>query len=205
MAKLELYRDEAIGAAVDRTPSRACVARRRSSGRWGSRADDRQLPLDLESIPIYQYLEAMLEDGEILAEERGLKLISKFDELARSKRIKADPTRLYQVVMNLLDNALKYTPEGGKVTLFLGSTDHSVQFGVADTGIGIAKEDLPKIFRRFYRTDAARTGPHGDAERSLGLGLAIVKSIVEAHGGTIAVESEVGRGTRFTITLPTED
>ncbi len=76
---------------------------------------------------------------------------------------------------------------------------------MADTGIGISKEDLPKVFRRFFRTDEARTGPHGDADRSLGLGLAIVKSIVEAHGGTITVESEVGKGTRFTIAMPMVD
>ncbi len=170
-----------------------------------SRADDHQLPLERENIEIYRYLESLREDGEILAEDRGLQLVGTFDEQARSKRISADTTRLYQVVMNLLDNALKYTPAGGKVTLFLDTTDHQVRFGVADTGIGISKEDLPKIFRRFYRTDEARTGPHGDAERSLGLGLAIVKSIVEAHSGTIAVESELGKGTRFTITMPAVD
>ena len=113
-----------------------------------------------------------------------------------------DSTRLYQVIMNLLDNALKYTPAGGTVTLFLHTSDHEVRFGVADTGIGIASEDLPKIFRRFYRTDEARTGPHEDTDRSLGLGLAIVKSIVEAHDGSIAVESKLGRGTRFTVTMP---
>jgi signal transduction histidine kinase len=170
-----------------------------------SRADDHQLPLDLEHIEIYHYLRSLCEDGEILAEERGLQLLSRFDEHARSKHIKADATRLYQVIMNLLDNALKYTPSGGKVTLFLNSKDHEVQFGVADTGIGISKEDLPKVFRRFYRTDEARTGPHGDSERSLGLGLAIVKSIVEAHRGKIEVESQLGRGTRFTITMQTVD
>ncbi len=170
-----------------------------------SRADDHQLPLNLENIEIYTYLESLREDGEILAEAHGLTLLPDFNEQARTKRINADTTRLYQVVMNLLDNALKYTPAGGKVTLFLDSTDRQVQFGVADTGIGISKEDLPKIFRRFFRTDEARSGPHGDAQRSLGLGLAIVKSIVEAHGGTIGVESEVGRGTKFTITMPVMD
>ena len=118
------------------------------------------------------------------------------------KLIMADTTRLYQIVMNLLDNALKYTPAGGRVTLFLDSSDHEVSFGIADTGIGISRDDLPKIFRRFYRTDEARTGPHGDGERSLGLGLAIVKSIVESHGGSISVESELGKGSSFTVTMP---
>ena len=167
-----------------------------------SRADDRQLPLDREEIVIYDYLGSLGEDATILAEERGLTLACAFDPEARTKRVFVDSTRLYQVIMNLLDNALKYTPAGGTVTLFLHSSDHEVRFGVSDTGMGIASEDLPKIFRRFYRTDEARTGPHEDTERSLGLGLAIVKSIVEAHDGSIAVESKLGRGTRFTITMP---
>ena len=167
-----------------------------------SRADDRRLPLEREPIEIRNYLETLCEDGSILAEERGLTLVSRFSDESRAKKILADPTRLYQVIMNLLDNSLKYTPAGGRVTIFLTSSDHEVRFGVADNGIGISKEDLPKVFRRFFRTDEAREGPHEDGERSLGLGLAIVKSIVEAHGGTIGVESELGRGTRFTITMP---
>jgi two-component system sensor histidine kinase ResE len=167
-----------------------------------SRADDRQLPLQREEVNIYDYLEALGEDGTILAEERGLTLTCEFDPRAKNKRVYVDTTRLYQVIMNLLDNALKYTPHGGSVTIFLDNADHEVRFGVADTGIGIAKEDLEKIFRRFFRTDEARTGPHEDAERSLGLGLAIVKSMVETHGGSIGVESELGHGSRFTITMP---
>lgn len=170
-----------------------------------SRADDRRLPLARESINVYEYLDSLREDAEILAEERGLSLEGRLDEQARWKKISADPTRLYQVIMNLVDNALKYTPAGGKVKLFLYGADHEVCFGVSDTGIGISKDELPKVFRRFYRTDEARTGPHGDGERSLGLGLAIVKSIVEAHGGTIGVESELGQGTRFTISMPSVD
>jgi signal transduction histidine kinase len=167
-----------------------------------SRADDRQLPLHREEIALYDYLGSLGEDATILAEERGLTLNCAFDPHTKTKCVFVDSTRLYQVIMNLLDNALKYTPAGGSVTLFLNSRDHEVRFGVADTGIGISREDLPKVFRRFYRTDEARTGPHDDSERSLGLGLAIVKSIVEAQDGTIAVESERGRGTRFTITMP---
>jgi signal transduction histidine kinase len=167
-----------------------------------SRADDRQLPLQREEVNIYDYLESLGEDGSILAEERGLTLECKLDQNAKSKRVLVDTTRLYQVIMNLLDNALKYTPHGGNVTVFLKAREREVRFGIRDTGIGIAKEDLDKIFRRFFRTDEARTGPHEDAERSLGLGLAIVKSIVEAQGGSIAVESEVGRGSTFTIAMP---
>lgn len=167
-----------------------------------SRTDDRKLPLDREEIVLYDYLTALGEDATILAEERGLALECDFDPLAKHIKVFVDPTRLYQVVMNLLDNALKYTPQGGHVTLFLRRSSEGIAFGVSDTGIGIAAEDLPKIFHRFFRTDEARTGPHQDGARSLGLGLTIVKSVIEAHGGTIAVESKLGTGTRFTVTMP---
>ncbi len=169
-----------------------------------SKTDDRQLALHRESIVLLDYLESLGEDATILAEERGLNLKCALDSHAKNVRISADKTWLYQVVMNLLDNALKYTPEGGTVTLFLEPAGHELRFGVADTGPGIAKDDLPKIFRRFYRTDEARSGPSDTTHRSLGLGLAIVKSIVEAHGGTIEVTSELGHGTRFTVAMPTD-
>ncbi|MEO6939707.1 MAG: ATP-binding protein [Candidatus Kapaibacterium sp.] len=167
-----------------------------------SRADDKQLPLHKEPIRIYDYLTSLVEDGEILADERGLTLVSKFADDARNVVLNVDPTRLYQVVMNLLDNALKYTPRGGTVTMFARRSGPTLMFGISDTGMGIDAKDLYLIFRRFYRTDAARTGPREMGERSLGLGLAIVKSIVEAHDGTIEVESIKATGTTFTISLP---
>jgi heavy metal sensor kinase len=167
-----------------------------------SRTDDRKLRLEREEIVLYDYLQALGEDATIIAEERGLSLDCKLDATTSHIKVFVDPTWLYQVVMNLLDNALKYTPRGGHVALFLKRSTAGVAFGVSDTGIGIAAEDLPKIFHRFFRTDEARTGPHQDEARSLGLGLAIVKSVVEAHGGTITVESELGKGTKFTVAMP---
>jgi signal transduction histidine kinase len=102
--------------------------------------------------------------------------------------------------MNLLTNAVKYTPAGGRVRLWLERDDGRVRFGVSDTGIGIAPGDLPHIFDRFWRADSARTRT---AERpGVGLGLAICKWIAEAHGGTIEVQSRPGRGTTFSVTLP---
>jgi len=105
---------------------------------------------------------------------------------------------LEQVIFNLLDNALMYTPEGGEVNLALEETNEEVLFHCADTGIGIPEKDQSRIFERFYRVDKARSR----AEGGTGLGLAIVKHIVENHGGNISVKSEMGQGTTFTVRLP---
>jgi signal transduction histidine kinase len=108
-----------------------------------------------------------------------------------------DRERMLQVLANLTSNALQHTPAGGVVTLLARRAPEGVQWVVRDSGSGIAPEHLPHIFERFYRADAARTGVLGES----GLGLAIVKSIVDAHGGKIAVESAPGAGTTMTITL----
>jgi signal transduction histidine kinase len=105
-----------------------------------------------------------------------------------------------QLVLNLLTNAVKYTPRGGQVSVELHQADGRVVIAVTDTGVGIAPGDLPHIFDRFWRADTARTRT---GERpGAGLGLAICKWIAEAHGGTIEVHSRPGRGSRFTVTLP---
>lgn len=109
-----------------------------------------------------------------------------------------DADRLKQLILNLADNAVKYTIDGGSVRLGLSKTRHDAHIKIADTGIGIPESDLPHIFDRFYRVDKARTRAHGGS----GLGLSIVKWIVDVHGGTIDVESEVGKGTTFRVTLP---
>lgn len=169
-----------------------------------SKADDRKLPLQKEPVRIYDFLSSLCEDAEILAEERGLQLHGSFAASAKDVVLSIDTTRFYQVMLNLVTNALKYTPEGGTIEMFLRRNADNVQFGVKDTGIGISQEDLSKIFQRFYRADVSRTGPEGEEDRSLGLGLAIVKSIVEAHDGTITVESIPDNGSTFTVTLPME-
>ncbi|HEY6072129.1 MAG TPA: ATP-binding protein, partial [Anaerolineales bacterium] len=118
-------------------------------------------------------------------------------------QITGDPDRLKQLLLNLVDNAIKYTPSGGEVVLSLERDTQWVRVLVADNGMGIPAEDLPKIFDRFYRVDKARA--RDDADGSIGgtgLGLAIVKWIAEAHGGRIEVASDVGKGSTFTLLLP---
>jgi len=112
-------------------------------------------------------------------------------------RVMADQGRLEQVVVNLLENAIKYTPDGGTVRLFTEDDGGFVRVSVADTGIGIPFKDLPRIFERFYRVDEARTREQGGT----GLGLAIVKHIVQLHGGIVAVASEPGKGSQFSFTI----
>ena len=115
----------------------------------------------------------------------------------------ADEERVQQVVTNLLHNAIKFTPSGGRIRLIAGRSDVSgregeVLFEVQDTGTGIAKADLPRVFERFYKSDRARTRGQGGT----GLGLAIARHIVEAHGGRIWVKSKIGKGSSFFFTMP---
>ena len=112
--------------------------------------------------------------------------------------VTADPDELAQVLVNLLDNAIAYTPRDGSVTLAASETPGAVTVTVADTGIGIQAHDIPRLFERFYRVDKARSRASGGT----GLGLSIVKHIVESHGGTVSVDSEYNKGSVFTFTLP---
>ena len=109
-----------------------------------------------------------------------------------------DRDKINQVVVNIISNAVKYTPEGGTVTVLCGCREDAVYISVSDTGIGIPEKDLPHIFDRFYRVDKARSRKQGGT----GLGLAIAKEIVEAHKGTISLDSEYGKGTTVTVNLP---
>jgi two-component system OmpR family sensor kinase/two-component system sensor histidine kinase BaeS len=133
------------------------------------------------------------------AEERGVSLHAAAP--AGLPELSADPQRVGQVLGNLVANALRHTPAGGTVTVGAAAADGAVVFTVSDTGAGIAPEDLPRIFDRFYRADRSRARLSGGA----GLGLAIARRIVEAHGGRIWAESEPGRGTAVRFTLPVAD
>jgi signal transduction histidine kinase len=112
--------------------------------------------------------------------------------------LRADPVALRQALGNLVENAVRYTPSGGSITIFSRVEDHGIAVGVKDTGAGIPTDHLPRIFERFYRVDPARSRAAGGT----GLGLAIVKHLVEAHGGRVRAESQVGRGTTVSLFFP---
>lgn len=160
-----------------------------------SLADAGQLSLHPQPIFPQELLEQTAAAYGGQAEARGVELTVLAGEA--SPRIEVDPDRMLQVLGNLLSNALRFTPSGGRVTLAAEHGDRSVLLRVGDTGSGIAAEDLPHVFDRFYRADKARS-----ADGASGLGLAIVRSLVEANGGRITVESRPGDGATFTLSFP---
>lgn len=163
-----------------------------------ARADEGLVRLHQEPVDLRALILETEETGELLAEPAGIAVT--VETPVDPVIVAVDGSRIRQLVMNLLTNAVKYTPSGGRVRLWLEREDGRVRFGVSDTGIGIAAGDLPHIFDRFWRADSARTRT---GERTgVGLGLAICKWIAEAHGGTIDVQSRPGRGTTFSVTLP---
>lgn len=149
----------------------------------------RRVPLDL-----YDVLASAARAGRRLAEERGLEFAAEPVHVA----VSGDADRLRELVLILLDNATKYTESPGKIRLSAAASDGRAYVTVEDTGIGIPKEHLSRVFERFYRVDKARSRAMG----GLGLGLSIARTIAEAHGGSIDIASEPGRGTRVRVTLP---
>jgi signal transduction histidine kinase len=147
-----------------------------------------------ESVDLCAFLRETADLYAALLEDRRLHLV--LDLPPGPLPFPARRDRLQRIAGNLLDNAVKFTPDGGSITLSLVRTDGGVRFCVADTGCGIAPEDLPNVYRRFWRADASRTLPGN------GLGLALVQALVRAAGGTISCDSAPGRGTRFTVFLP---
>jgi two-component system, OmpR family, sensor kinase len=160
-----------------------------------ARTDENQLLLEREAVRLDLLAADVVATTEALASEKGIALEVKADQPAT---VIGDEVRLIQVMMNLIDNAIAYTNRGGKVLLSVEVRERSVYLIVQDSGIGIAQEHLEHIFERFYRVDAARSRAAGGS----GLGLAIVDWIVRAHDGAISVESQVGKGTTFTVQLP---
>ena len=160
-----------------------------------ARAESGQLQLALRDVDLEEVARPIVASFEQQASNKGVSL--EFAAL-RPVRVEADPDRLSQVFVNLIDNALRHTAEGGRIRVEIDARDSDAVLRVRDTGDGIPYRDLPHIFERFYVVDRSRNRGTGGA----GLGLAIVKGIVDAHSGAISAESMLGRGTAFTIRLP---
>jgi heavy metal sensor kinase len=160
-----------------------------------ARADDGKDQLAFQEVNLGKLIQDLGTDAEILCREKGLGFqLGETHDLV----VKGDEAMLRQLFFNLLDNAIKYTPSGGTVSVSLRTEGQMAIVAITDTGIGIAPDDIPFIFERFYRVDKARSRVGGGT----GLGLAISQRIAGAHGGNIEVESQVGKGSTFTVSLP---
>lgn len=162
-----------------------------------ARSDAESTPLSLQSVSLDTLLTHVMELFEPIADARGLNLQS---QIYTNSVVHGDVDRLHQLFVILIDNACKYTPPGGTVTVTLEDVKGLAAIRVIDTGSGIAEEELKLIFERFYRSDKAR---RHDGDTGAGLGLAIAKWIVDAHHGKISVSSELDKGTTVTVQLPT--
>jgi len=164
-----------------------------------SKMDADRLELEIRRLSVSQFVESCIETTQRPAAEKDLRISVNLP--ARLPDIAADRLRLAEVLQNLLDNAMQYTPTGGQIVVSASADGAEVTFTVSDTGIGIPQADQPRIFERFYRVDVARSREVGGT----GLGLSIAKHLVEVHGGRIWVESEVGQGSQFHFTVPIFD
>lgn len=165
-----------------------------------SRMENHTAPMNIEAVDMVELVRGIVNAQEPLFHERDLRLRFADETQGKMPFIKVDPDMITQCVINLMSNAMRYTPEGGWVIVTVGLDRKHLTISVSDTGIGIAKEDLSRIFGRFWRADASRAREAG----GLGVGLAVTKQIVERHHGFISVESELEKGTSFTIHLPRE-
>jgi two-component system, OmpR family, phosphate regulon sensor histidine kinase PhoR len=154
------------------------------------------ITMEKERLQLEPLLRGQVEFYQAKAAEKKIRL--SIDSLAGLPPVLANKGSIEEVISNLITNAIRYTPEGGSITLSAGVEKGYVRISVKDTGFGIGKEDLDRIFERFYRVKNDQTR----FITGTGLGLAIVKSIVDAHNGMIKVESEVGKGSTFHVDLP---
>jgi signal transduction histidine kinase len=167
-----------------------------------ARADEGRFDIVREPVDLGSVVQEVYETAAILGESAGVAVNLPFTTEAT---VLGDRTRLRQLFLNLVTNAIKYTQPGGRIDIGLGRHPEHVAFAVRDTGIGISAADLPHVFDRFWRADRARSRAVArafDDRGGFGLGLAISQWIAHAHGGTLTVSSRLGMGSLFTVTLP---
>ena len=161
-----------------------------------SLADAGELTINLQTIKPQHLLQEVASLYQYQAQKKNVSL--DIDIASPLSNIEVDPGRMTQVLTNILDNALRHTPEGGRIVLSAKQVQDQIELSVLDSGPGLQTDDINRIFERFYRTDASRQREDGGS----GLGLAIARSIVQAHGGQLSAESEAGQGLRIVIRLP---
>lgn len=171
-----------------------------------SEAESGTMQLRREPVDLVEVLERAVDLYKDVADGKGITITlapgqsvgtdETGADLVRGLLVEGDRPRLEQVAANLIDNAVKYTPDGGRVTVSVTRDGRNAVLRVHDTGVGIPEDEIPLIWDRLFRGDRSR------AERGLGLGLSLVRAIVHAHGGTVAVQSDFGRGSTFTVALP---
>ena len=171
-----------------------------------SLADAGELSINFQTVEPQRLLQDLASAYQFQAQRKNVSLemeVASFQDASQSplSAIEVDPGRMTQVLTNILDNALRHTPEGGRIILSAREIDNQVELAIQDSGPGLKKQDLERIFDRFYRTDVSRQRD-GAFTGGSGLGLAIARSIVQAHGGQISAESEEGKGLKVLITLP---
>jgi signal transduction histidine kinase len=163
-----------------------------------SRLESGEVPLHRSDVPLGPLVARVVSEIEVARVGKEVKIDHEIpDDLPP---VDADPERVHQVLFNLVDNAVRFTPDGGEITIAAHRHDGVVEVSVADNGAGIPREHLPRLFERFYRADPSRA--RGDGGTGTGIGLAIARSVVEAHGGHIRADSEPGIGSVFTFDLP---
>ena len=160
-----------------------------------SRLENRSTPMKKEVLEVGDLISGIISTHEAYVSDSGLKLIY---EVERGVRVRGDADMIRQATANLISNAVRYTPEGGTITVSVSSHEGMCAIAVRDTGIGLSPDEAKMVFSRFWRADAGRTRESG----GLGIGLSVVKEIVDRHNGHVDVEGEKGVGACFTINLP---
>jgi signal transduction histidine kinase len=161
-----------------------------------ARIESGRVQMEIKETSIKEVLNSAIDIITPQVKEKSISL--KLSNRSKNDKIMADPTQLERVFLNLLSNAVKFTPEKGRISILIEDKDKLIEFSVEDSGIGIPKQDLDKVFEEFFRSDNAQS----QGIKGTGLGLSLIKQIIEAHKGRIWAESDLGKGTKFTFTLP---